>query len=103
MWPGAPRSCLSRFALFLSLTTKTDEMETGGQQAGGQERPGGEKETQVEPLLGDTFPESEPQVCKDPRRSGVKTSASDGGLRGRDMPASLVFKGLGLEVEHPGS
>ena len=40
MWPGAPRSCLSRFALFLSLTTKREEMETGGLQAGGMVRVG---------------------------------------------------------------
>lgn len=50
-----------------------------------------------------TSPQSEPQTCKDPRRSGVKTSAADRESRGRDLPASLVIKGLGLETEHAGS
>lgn len=82
--------------MFLSLTTKRDETETGGQQAGGQEKQGEEKEMRLDPV---TFPEPEPQVSKDPQRSGVKSSASDGELgheRGRDMSTSLAIKGIGL-------
>ena len=42
VWPGTVCSCLSQFVLFLSLTIKRNQNETGGEQTGGRERQEGE-------------------------------------------------------------